>query len=773
MLLAPPPPPPAHAAMPPANSLIKVTATVEYDDIAGHRQTRKSNEVTATVLLVRGVEISRHKPVEIAPGYPTADFWHVVTNKGNAADTFDLAAVNASGDDGDFSMIVIYHDANGDRLLGDGETTVTKSTGELAPGGEYDMIVQVTMPAGLDAGVSLRADVTATGFSGGGPPAPPSDTVEDVVKIVANDAADMIAIEKKAGAKQVEQGDLVFYEVVVKLREDGPTAGRGRLQDTLPPGFLYVKGSAFVRCWGENGAGCAHMDAFGRTDRDPSGGVGPDLDFPLPDFEHGETVSVSYAARVGSTAGLGRQVNRALTFAYVELGRKRLLSPIDQAEVVVEASRALREEGAVVGKVFLDCDADGVQTPGGGLGETGVPGVRIIFENGVSATTDEFGRYSVYGFDPVTHVARIDPTTLPAGARPRLTDNRQALDARSRFVDLRKGELHRADFALDPCTDAVRGEVAARAEALGANWSLATLLDRKFALAPRDPAAARSRASSGVVAASGGVVADPPSSAPLAGWPKAGPESPAAAGRKALKTLPATRDLAAEIQSFDNALDFVDLADGDVLGQRVVSIRVKGESSGRLALDVNGKEIGEDRVGLKVSWAVGKTAAYEYVAVPLNGGENRLALRQLDPSGNERSRKEIVVFAPGKTARLEVVAPAEAVADGRTPVPISVRLIDRHGIPTPDSAVVTLKATGGRFAVRDMQEGAPGAQVPIGAEGATFDLIPPEVAGSRTVTVESSFHAVEKTIVFLPDLRPMIAVGVVEGAFGAGAGGGG
>ena len=124
-----------------------------------------------------------------------------------------------------------------------------------------------------------------------------------------------------------------------------------------------------------------------------------------------------------------------------------------------------------------------------------------------------------------------------------------------------------------------------------------------------------------------------------------------------------------------------------MLGQRVVSIRVKGESSGQLALNVNGKEIGEDRVGLKVSWAV------------------------------------------GKTAWLEVVAPAEAMADGCT-------------------------------------------QVPVGAEGATFDLVPPEVAGSRTVTVESSFHAVEKAIVFLPDLRPMIATGVVEGAFGAGAGGG-
>ena len=353
------------------------------------------------------------------------------------------------------------------------------------------------------------------------------------------------------------------------------------------------------------------MDAFGRTDRNPRDSPGPGLVFSLPGFDPGETVSVSYAARVGSTASLGRQVNRALAFAYVDLGRKRLLSPIDRAEVVVEASRVFREEGAVVGKVFLDCDADGVQTPGGGLGEAGVQGVRIVFENGVSATTDEFGRYSVYSFDPVTHVARIDPTTLPAGARPRLTDNRQVLDARSRFVDLRKGELHRADFALDPCTDAVRGEAAARAEALGANRSLATLFDRKFALAPRaPPPPAHTRRA----------VSSPPPA-------KRTPESRAVAVWPTVKMLPATRNLTAEIQSFDNTIDFVDLA------------------------------------------------------------------------------------------------------DGRTPVP-------------------------------------------VGAEGATFDLIPPEVAGSRTVTVESSFHAVEKTIVFLPDLRPMIAVGVVEGAFGAGAGGG-
>ena len=285
------------------------------------------------------------------------------------------------------------------------------------------------------------------------------------------------------------------------------------------------------------------MDAFGRTDRNPRGSPGPGLVFSLPGFDPGETVSVSYAARVGSTAGLGRQANRASAFAYVKSGRKRLLSPVARAEVVVEASRAFREDGTVVGKVFLDCDADGVQTPGGGLGEAGVPGVRIVFENGVSATTDALGRYSVYGFDPVTHVARIDPTTLPAGVRPRLTDNRQALDA---------------------------------------NRSLAVLFDRKFTLAPRPPPPAHTRRA----------VSSPPPA-------KRTPESRAVAVWPTVKILPATRDLAAEIQSFDNALDFVDLADGDVLGQQVVSIRVKGESSGWLALNVNGKEIGEDRVGAR------------------------------------------------------------------------------------------------------------------------------------------------------------------------------
>ncbi len=47
-----------------------------------------------------------------------------------------------------------------------------------------------------------------------------------------------------------------------------------------------------------------------------------------------------------------------------------------------------------------------------------------------------------------THVLKVDRTSLPVDSELVLIGNRQAGDPNSRFVDLKRGELHRADFAI-------------------------------------------------------------------------------------------------------------------------------------------------------------------------------------------------------------------------------------------------------------------------------------------------------------------------------------
>src|SRR4051812_30590763 len=96
----------------------------------------------------------------------------------------------------------------------------------------------------------------------------------------------------------------------------------------------------------------------------------------------------------------------------------------------------------------MDCNAHGVQD----RGELGVPGVRVLLEDGTYVITDGGGKFSFYGIGNRTHVVKADRTTLPAGARLAATSARHLGDAGSRIVDLKSGEMQRADFAIAGCT---------------------------------------------------------------------------------------------------------------------------------------------------------------------------------------------------------------------------------------------------------------------------------------------------------------------------------
>ena len=121
------------------------------------------------------------------------------------------------------------------------------------------------------------------------------------------------------------------------------------------------------------------------------------------------------------------------------------------------------QEACLIGKVYLDCNANGVQDS---EDEFGIPGVRMYMEDGSFVVSDAQGKYSFCGITPQTHVIKVDPMTLPAGSELTVTSNRNAADAHSSFIDMKVGELHRVDFAEGRCAPAVRKQVESR-RALG------------------------------------------------------------------------------------------------------------------------------------------------------------------------------------------------------------------------------------------------------------------------------------------------------------------
>jgi hypothetical protein len=116
------------------------------------------------------------------------------------------------------------------------------------------------------------------------------------------------------------------------------------------------------------------------------------------------------------------------------------------------------------------------------------------------------------------------------------------------------------------------------------------------------------------------------------------------------------------------------------------------------------------------------------------------------------------------------------VADGRTPVIITVKLLDRKGKPLKGEALVTIENSGGRVLIpgaetaqfgpanKDADRNVPGTQLKIVDGAGSFSLIAPDVPGDVELRLSAGGVVAQGTLGFDPDVREMIAAGMIEGA---------
>ena len=256
-----------------------------------------------------------------------------------------------------------------------------------------------------------------------------------------NVAAELL-LQKAADKTQVEIGDSVQYRI--RVRNTNAFAVPGvRVVDTLPLGFRMIAGSATVQL------GAATVTRI--ADTAITGFPGPKLIFDLGLMAANSEALIVYRVRLGVGADKGSGVN----VAYVEAGPTR--SGAASAGVKVSGG-VFSAEACVIGKVYVDCNQNKVQDNG----EPGIPGMRLYMEDGTNVTTDENGQYSLCGVRAITHVLKIDPQSAPVGARFGVTSSRNAGDPESLFIDLKNGELHRADFREQSCFPKVLEQVNQR-----------------------------------------------------------------------------------------------------------------------------------------------------------------------------------------------------------------------------------------------------------------------------------------------------------------------
>ncbi len=252
----------------------------------------------------------------------------------------------------------------------------------------------------------------------------------------------VLVVQKQADRAVAEVGDSVLYRIRVRNSGNGVVSGV-RLVDSLPLGFKLIPGTVTL----------ARYTAMAAVQPNPDGTPGPRLTYLIGNVLPGQTLELSYRVRIGVGGDRGDGTNRAR--ATDQTGT--ITSNEGKATVRVSGG-VFATEACVIGKVYVDCNGNRVQDEG----EPGIPGVRLYFENGTNLTSDENGQYSICGLRPITHVLKVDPQSMPLGSRLETLSNRNAGDAESLFVDLKNGELHRADFAERSCMPKILKQVEER-----------------------------------------------------------------------------------------------------------------------------------------------------------------------------------------------------------------------------------------------------------------------------------------------------------------------
>jgi uncharacterized repeat protein (TIGR01451 family) len=580
-------------------------------------------------------------------------------------------------------------------------------------------------------------------------------------------AASPLVLAKLADRQTVEPTDFVNYTLTLNHKLNGVLNGF-QVTDTLPGGFHYISGTARL---GASDAGGSAIEPVQS---------GNQLRFDAPNFSitPGAQAVITYRVRVDSSVREGtRAINRAQALS------GPLRSNVATAVVRVRGG-VLSPDAFVAGKVFFDRNGNGGQDPD----EPGVPGVRLYTEMGTWVETDEDGKYSLYGLKPTTHVLKIDPTTMPKGAVSQPISNRNSGNGQTVFVDLKNGELGRADFALTG--DASMLEIIAQRRAARSN--LASEIEAGVKARMDDVGRTtdyllrdiRTRAASGTIdrqgqtssehqgeapgtaTATDGSPSDAPGATPFAVPSPTGaasavsttPISPAAPTSGPIKQ----QDIEALLKSASPELAILDLKDGQVVSARQITVRVKGADDATLQLAVNDAVVAESKIGQRSALANRHVAINEYVAVALKPGRNTLTARAVK-AGAVAGEVSLTVIAPGDIARFELTVQGEPVADGQTAVPVTVRAVDAAGVPVPVSLPITLDIPAGKWMVDDLDADKQGVQVMLERGEAHVDLLPPSQPGEVNVRISSGVLSSEHGIAFMPALRPMLAVGVIDG----------
>jgi len=220
-------------------------------------------------------------------------------------------------------------------------------------------------------------------------------------------------------------GDFVRYQLNVENSAASGIATNVLIIDQLPAAVRYIAGSA-TRDGGSIADPLIGADA--RT-----------LEFTIGDLVAGERVEISYVVEI-----IGGQRNQEIVNTATAFADAGLVSNLSDARIMLMED-LFRSTSTLIGRVV-----EGHCSAATFAEDMGVSGIRIYLEDGRFAVSDESGRFHFEGLEPGTHVAQIDPETVPNWYEITGCDTAPQFAGRndSQFVRTHRGSLARADFYM-------------------------------------------------------------------------------------------------------------------------------------------------------------------------------------------------------------------------------------------------------------------------------------------------------------------------------------
>ena len=199
-----------------------------------------------------------------------------------------------------------------------------------------------------------------------------------------------VALTKSVSQANAMPGDLIYYTITAR-NTDPVHIKRGVVVSDTPSPLLRLRKDS-IRLNGTPSPANVTISANGRA-----------LAVNLGDIAPGATRTITYAMTVRLTAPPGQALNKAMATD------ARGTTAYASATLTVEPD-TLDSRMTLVGRITDgDCTRDGPHV--------GIPGVRVILEDGSFAVTDREGRYHFNGLVPGDHVVQVASETLPDGGK--------------------------------------------------------------------------------------------------------------------------------------------------------------------------------------------------------------------------------------------------------------------------------------------------------------------------------------------------------------------